>query len=421
MATAWEPYQELFQGVIVCLHSDFRIGGLKPGETKTIRGKIYLMPADFPALLARYRRDFPEHRPPATPAAAAAPAKKLIEFGWDEPDTGFLRRHRAQLERTPFDGCVFHVDARHRRERRELHLARLGPQGVHRRRARSRRSTTWRRSRGRDAVPPQFPPIQRHAGRPRLVRRPCRGRRQRPAGRRACPRRACQGILLDTEPYQGKLFDTEAARRRPALGRIRRPGPHRGREVMTAFQEGFPDLTVFLTFGHSLVWKQSERGKKPLAECPDGLLVPFLDGMIEAASGQDPPRRRPRDVVRIPRAAAFIEARRPIKHDAAKLAADRAAYRRSSPPGSASGSITTGRTRAGNRRTRRRTTSPPTASKPASARPSSNPTSMSGSTPRNRAGGPKRGNRSTCRRPTSNRSAGADRRGPGLTDDAVRC
>ena len=50
VATAWEPYQELFQGVIVCLHSDFRIGGLKPGESKTIRGKIYLMPADFAAL-----------------------------------------------------------------------------------------------------------------------------------------------------------------------------------------------------------------------------------------------------------------------------------------------------------------------------------------------------------------------------------
>jgi len=59
MATAWEPYQELFQGVIVCLHSDFRIGGLKPGESKTIHGKIYLMPADFAQLLARYRRDFP--------------------------------------------------------------------------------------------------------------------------------------------------------------------------------------------------------------------------------------------------------------------------------------------------------------------------------------------------------------------------
>jgi hypothetical protein len=61
LASAWEPYQELFQGVIVCVHSDFRIGGLKPGETKRIRGKIYLMQADVGELLKRYRKDFPEH------------------------------------------------------------------------------------------------------------------------------------------------------------------------------------------------------------------------------------------------------------------------------------------------------------------------------------------------------------------------
>lgn len=58
-ATAWEPYQELFQGVIVCLHSDFRLGGLDPGETKKARGRIYVVPNDVPALLARYARDFP--------------------------------------------------------------------------------------------------------------------------------------------------------------------------------------------------------------------------------------------------------------------------------------------------------------------------------------------------------------------------
>ena len=62
-ATAWEPYQELFQGVARCLHSDFRLGGLKPGESLSIRGKIYLMPADPSALLARYHKDFPEHGP----------------------------------------------------------------------------------------------------------------------------------------------------------------------------------------------------------------------------------------------------------------------------------------------------------------------------------------------------------------------
>ena len=59
-ATAWEPFQELFQGVGRCLHSDFRLGGLRPGETKRIRGKIYIVPNDVPALLKRYAKDFPE-------------------------------------------------------------------------------------------------------------------------------------------------------------------------------------------------------------------------------------------------------------------------------------------------------------------------------------------------------------------------
>ncbi|MBI3838403.1 MAG: hypothetical protein HY288_10785 [Planctomycetia bacterium] len=61
MGSAWEPYQELFQGVIACVHSDFRIGGLEPGETKQIRGKIYLMRDKIESLVARYERDFPEH------------------------------------------------------------------------------------------------------------------------------------------------------------------------------------------------------------------------------------------------------------------------------------------------------------------------------------------------------------------------
>jgi hypothetical protein len=61
-ATAWEPYQELFQGVARCLHSDLRIGGLNPGETRQIRGKIYLIPNDASALLSRYAKSFPEHQ-----------------------------------------------------------------------------------------------------------------------------------------------------------------------------------------------------------------------------------------------------------------------------------------------------------------------------------------------------------------------
>ncbi|HLU47065.1 MAG TPA: zinc finger MYND domain-containing protein, partial [Planctomycetota bacterium] len=62
LAVAWEPCQELFQGVITCLHADFRIGGLEPGERKEIRGKLWIVPNDLDALLLRYDEAFPEHR-----------------------------------------------------------------------------------------------------------------------------------------------------------------------------------------------------------------------------------------------------------------------------------------------------------------------------------------------------------------------
>ncbi len=333
MATAWEPYQELFQGVIVCLHSDFRIGGLKPGESKTIRGKIYLMPADFPALCARYRQDFPGQERPVEGGKvggnAGPPGKKLIEFGWDEPDTGFLVRQRGQIEASPFDGCVFHAVARTSAGKAESFTwLGWGRRAFTRAELKSAfddvASIEWTKPRHdflRFNLTPAdidwFDDHQAALGNARLAAQLAR------AGR-------CDGILLDTEPYQGKLFDyhkqREANRHSPA--EYAAEAKRRGAELMTAFQEGYPGLTVFLTFGDSLVWRQSDGGKKPLADCPDGLLVPFIDGMIEAA-------KRPARLVdghemsygyRDP--AAFAVARETIKLRAATLSSDRAGYAR---------------------------------------------------------------------------------------------
>jgi hypothetical protein len=58
MATAWDKTHELFEGVYVCLHADPHVGGLAPGETKEVHGKLYLMKNDVKALLKRYERDF---------------------------------------------------------------------------------------------------------------------------------------------------------------------------------------------------------------------------------------------------------------------------------------------------------------------------------------------------------------------------
>jgi hypothetical protein len=331
LATAWEPYQELFQGVIVCLHSDFRIGGLKPGQTKTIRGKIYLMRADLPGLLARYRGDFPEHKPTAAPAPGGEPARKLIEFGWDEPGTNFLRGHLAELERTPFDGCVFHVEARDAQGtpanftwlgwgRRtftadDLKRARADLEALAATRTRFRYN--FLRFNTTPADLDWFDDYSAVIANARLAAGLAR------AGH-------CPGILLDTEQYEGKLFDYRKQRdaKQHSWAEYAAQARRRGREVMTAFQEEHPDLTVFLTFGHSLLWKQGEQGKKALAECPYGLLGPFVDGMIEAARG----RTRIVDGHELSYgyrdAKAFIDAHQAIAHDAATLAADREAYRR---------------------------------------------------------------------------------------------
>jgi hypothetical protein len=58
LATSWDRTHELFQGVYVCLHADPHVGGLKAGETKTVRGKLYLLKNDPKQLLERYQRDF---------------------------------------------------------------------------------------------------------------------------------------------------------------------------------------------------------------------------------------------------------------------------------------------------------------------------------------------------------------------------
>jgi hypothetical protein len=257
----------------------------------------------------------------------ASPTKKLIEFGWDEPDTGMLQRHRDQFERSPFDGCVFHVatrDAKGTPEnftwlcwgRRRFTDLEIKP--AHNELA----SITWTRFRHNflrfNVTPGDLDWFEDHAAvlaNARLAAQVAR------AGH-------CDGILLDTEAYQAKLFDYHNQRgaSRRSWDDFAAQARNRGREVMSAFQEGFPDLTVFLTFGHTLAWKQSDGGKKSLADCRDGLLVPFLDGMIDAAKGKSRLVDGHEASYGYRDPALFTQAREAIKLKASGLAADPAKY-----------------------------------------------------------------------------------------------
>jgi hypothetical protein len=213
-----------------------------------------------------------------------AEAAKLIEFGWDEPDTAFMRQHLREMEKTPFDGCVFHLNyprpdgstgnftwecwSTRTFTREELWHAVEDLRALD--------SPTFTENFLRFNVSPgdvdwfeEFGPILANA---------------RLAGEIAKAGR-CPGILFDIETYNAEIWRYASLKQSGTqswdayAAQVRK----RGAEVMQAFQEGYPGLTVFLTFGYCLPWVQAGQKPEGLPEAHYGLLAPFLDGMFEAA------------------------------------------------------------------------------------------------------------------------------------------
>src|SRR5688500_3044782 len=102
------------------------------------------------------------------------------------------------------------------------------------------------------------------------------------------------GILFDIEQYNEPLFNYPKTRdaKTKSFDEYAKQARQRGREVMNAFQEGYPDLTILMTWAYSLPYQQSGGGAggagdaAKLAQADYGLLKPFLDGMFDAARGK---------------------------------------------------------------------------------------------------------------------------------------
>jgi hypothetical protein len=214
--------------------------------------------------------------------------RKLIEFGWDEPGTAFLRAHINEMQRTPFDGCVFHADyQRTNGVKGSFTWESWGTQSFTEADLEGAFNDLWAVRPGRfkfsflrsNTTPAKLDWFDDHAAvlaNAKLAARLAR------AGH-------CPGILFDTEQYDGPLFNYSKQRDAKTKGwdAYAAQARLRGREVMRAFHEGYPGITLFLTFGYSLPWQETRGGSRPLSDCNYGLLAPFLDGMIEAARGRD--------------------------------------------------------------------------------------------------------------------------------------
>jgi hypothetical protein len=217
--------------------------------------------------------------PPPRPAKL----KKLIEFGWDEPDPSFMRRHLAQLEATPFDGCVYHLSGRRGREDgitwRGWGTYAFTEADVDSG-LRDLKATPFKRFRWnflRLNVTPGdvdwFDDYSAVLSNARLAASVAR-------------RGGSVGLLFDTEPYHHAIF-TYPAQRDTATRTFEEYAAQarkRGAEVMRAFEQGYPGLTVFLSVGPSYPYLQWLGDKIRLPVGRYGLLPAFVDGMISAAS-----------------------------------------------------------------------------------------------------------------------------------------
>ncbi len=219
--------------------------------------------------------------------SASGKEKKLIEFGWDEPNPAFMRTNMAQMEKTAFDGCVFHLEyARSdgtvgsftwegwgtrafRMEELQAGLDDLKATPFH------RLTNNFLRFNTSPAKLDWFDDFSAIIHNAELAARIAHDGR-------------CAGILFDTEEYEGPLFDYHKQRdaAKKSWSDYAAQARLRGRQVMEAFQKDYPGLTVFLTFAYSLPWAQRGGNKEKLSEAQYGLLAPFMDSLFEGARGE---------------------------------------------------------------------------------------------------------------------------------------
>jgi hypothetical protein len=239
--------------------------------------------------------------PQASRQAGANSSKKLIEFGWDEPDTAFMREHIVEMEKTPFNGCVFHLNYKNedgstgnftwecwgqkRFTEEQLKDA-----------VDDLKNTPFKRFTHnflRFNVTPgdvdwfdDFSTILSNAKLAAKVAKQVPIRASDGIHRDSFGS-GVKGILFDIEQYNSALFNYSQLRDSftKSFAEYAQQVRKRGKELMEAFQSEYPNIVIFLTFGYCLPWAQMG-GQKKLEEVHYGLLTPLLDGMVDGANGE---------------------------------------------------------------------------------------------------------------------------------------
>ena len=214
------------------------------------------------------------------PAAAFAQEKKIIQFGWDMPNTQYLSEHILNMERQPFDGLVFSA----------RFTDTVGGTKLFHNQLFGRRAISW------SAVEPavrylkatrfyrfteNFLRINVEPGDVDWFEDFSAILHNLGVAGRIVREGKVRGVFFDLEQYGTQLFDFSklANSNHRSFADYQEKVRLRGAEVMEALQREAPGLTVFLPVSYQQT--ASQRGE--LSARRYGLLPAFLDGLIGAA------------------------------------------------------------------------------------------------------------------------------------------
>lgn len=208
---------------------------------------------------------------------------KVIEFGWDEPNTTFVKNNILRMEQLPFDGLVMSV----------RYLNSAGQSVIFSNNAFGTELITWEQVQPAlsDLKQIRFKKFTDNFLRLNLLpgdidwfddfRIPVENSA---VLARLAKEGGVKGILFDLEAFRVPQFDyfKQPHKQQFSFEQYQLQVKKRGEEIMRGIQHGYPDLVLFLTFAYD------QAGDDPagLSAHRYGLLPSFLDGLFTAATGK---------------------------------------------------------------------------------------------------------------------------------------
>lgn len=209
--------------------------------------------------------------------------KKVIEWGWDEPDTKFMRANIEKMEQSPFDGWVFHATSG-----KGVNLAwevwgsRKFAADDFNQAADDLKATKFNRFTDlflRVNVTPAKVDWFDDEAWASVVNNFGVAAQIAKEGR-------CKGFMFDTEQYEGiTVFDyrKQKDKDKKAFAEYQAKVRQRGREWAKAVNKQYPDITILLTFGYDVSYWRAKT-PKDRSTAAYGLIADFLDGVLDACT-----------------------------------------------------------------------------------------------------------------------------------------